>query len=205
MGTPCHFALFDLQPSFRLDMEQLAVRYRELARQVHPDRFADAGEREQRIALERSACLNEAYQILKTPSQRARYLLAMRGPELPLEVIRRIIEGGESVCTAAGIPIAGGHTIDSVEPIYGLVALGLVHPKRVKRNADARPGDVLVLGKPLGVGVMSAALKKGALDAAGYDRMIATPLFGNQPISVELRYLHFEEKLNITFADDKKG
>ena len=86
MGNPCHFALFDLQPSFRLDMEQLAARYRELARQVHPDRFADAGEREQRLALERSACLNEAYQVLKTPSQRARYLLAMRGPELPLEV-----------------------------------------------------------------------------------------------------------------------
>lgn len=86
MGNPCHFALFDLQPSFRLDLDQLAARYRELARQVHPDRFADAGEREQRLALERSACLNEAYQILKTPSQRARYLLAMRGPELPLEV-----------------------------------------------------------------------------------------------------------------------
>ena len=65
-----------------------------------------------------------------------------------------MLEGGASVCRAAGIPIAGGHTIDSVEAIYGLVALGLVHPKRVKRNADARPGDVLVLGKPLGVGVM---------------------------------------------------
>lgn len=86
MGSPCHFALFDLQPSFRLDLDQLAARYRELARQVHPDRFADAGEREQRMALERSACLNEAYQVLKTPSQRARYLLALRGPELPLEV-----------------------------------------------------------------------------------------------------------------------
>src|SRR5690606_5636480 len=86
MGNPCHFALFDLQPSFRIDLEQLAARYRELARQVHPDRFADAGEREQRLALERSACLNEAYQVLKSPSQRARYLLALSGPELPLEV-----------------------------------------------------------------------------------------------------------------------
>ena len=78
---------------------------------------------------------------------------------LSTQTIGRILEGGESVCRAAGIPIAGGHTIDSVEPIYGLVALGLVHPQRVKRNADARPGDVLVLGKPLGVGVLSAALK----------------------------------------------
>ncbi|GIZ13669.1 co-chaperone HscB [Pseudomonas sp. NCCP-436] len=86
MGSPCHFALFDLQPGFRIDLEQLATRYRELARQVHPDRFADADERERRLALERSASLNEAYHTLRTPSQRARYLLALRGPELPAEV-----------------------------------------------------------------------------------------------------------------------
>jgi selenide, water dikinase len=91
---------------------------------------------------------------------------------LPLETIARILEGGQSVCAAAGIPIAGGHTIDSVEPIYGLVVLGLVHPSRVKRNADARAGDRLVLGKPLGVGILSAALKKEQLDAAGYAQMI---------------------------------
>ncbi|MES2939347.1 MAG: selenide, water dikinase SelD [Pseudomonadota bacterium] len=100
---------------------------------------------------------------------------------LSTQTIGRILEGGESVCKAAGIPIAGGHTIDSVEPIYGLVALGLVHPDRVKRNADARPGDLLVLGKPLGVGVLSAALKKEQLDAAGYERMIATTTRLNTP------------------------
>lgn len=93
---------------------------------------------------------------------------------LSTQTIGRILEGGASVCRAAGIPIAGGHTIDSVEAIYGLVALGLVHPKHVKRNADAQPGDVLVLGKPLGVGVMSAALKQGELGEAGYARMIET-------------------------------
>ncbi|CAD5373646.1 Selenide, water dikinase [Rubrivivax sp. A210] len=108
-----------------------------------------------------------------------RPILALALVGMPINVlstatIGRILEGGASVCRAAGIPIAGGHTIDSVEPIYGLVALGLVHPSRVKRNADARAGDVLVLGKPLGVGVMSAALKKGRLDAAGYDLMIAS-------------------------------
>jgi selenide,water dikinase len=92
-----------------------------------------------------------------------------------------VLEGGASVCRTAGIPIAGGHTIDSVEAIYGLVALGLVHPSRVKRNADARAGDVLVLGKPLGVGVMSAALKKGELDDAGYARMIDTTTRLNTP------------------------
>ncbi len=100
---------------------------------------------------------------------------------LSIETIGKILAGGESVCRAAGIPIAGGHTIDSVEPIYGLVALGLVHPKRVKRNADARVGDHLILGKPLGVGVLSAALKKEKLDAAGYARMISTTTRLNTP------------------------
>ncbi|MCD6076346.1 MAG: selenide, water dikinase [Ramlibacter sp.] len=113
-------------------------------------------------------------------------ILALALVGMPISVlstgtIGRILEGGQSVCKAAGIPIAGGHTIDSVEPIYGLVALGLVHPRRVKRNADARAGDVLVLGKPLGVGVLSAALKKEQLDAAGYERMIATTTRLNTP------------------------
>jgi len=108
-------------------------------------------------------------------------LVGMPVNVLSTQTIGRILAGGESVCRAAGIPIAGGHTIDSVEPIYGLVALGLVHPKRVRRNADARPGDRLILGKPLGVGVLSAALKKQALDAAGYERMITTTTRLNTP------------------------
>jgi len=92
-----------------------------------------------------------------------------------------VLAGGNAVCADAGIPIAGGHTIDSVEPIYGLVVMGLVHPDRVRRNADARAGDVLILGKPLGVGVLSAALKKGRLDDAGYARLIATTTRLNKP------------------------
>ena len=100
---------------------------------------------------------------------------------LPLPTIARILEGGQAACAAAGIPIAGGHTIDSVEPIYGLVVLGLVHPSRVKRNADARPGDRLVLGKPIGVGVLSAALKKERLDAEGYAQMIGCTTRLNTP------------------------
>jgi selenide,water dikinase len=115
-----------------------------------------------------------------------RPILALALVGMPIDVlstqtIARILEGGASVCRAAGIPIAGGHTIDSVEPIYGLVALGLVHPKQVKRNADAQPGDVLVLGKPIGVGVMSAALKKGDLGDTGYAQMIATTTQLNTP------------------------
>jgi selenide,water dikinase len=104
------------------------------------------------------------------------FALALVG--MPIKVlsnatIARILEGGAEACRSAGIPIAGGHTIDSVEPIYGLVAIGIVDPKRVKSNAAAQAGDVLILGKPLGVGILSAALKKDLLDGAGYQEMIA--------------------------------
>jgi selenide,water dikinase len=92
--------------------------------------------------------------------------------KLPIETIQQIMAGGAAVCQSAGIPIAGGHSIDSPEPIYGLVALGIVHPDKVKRNDRAQAGDVLVLGKPIGVGVLSAALKKGELSVDGYRHMI---------------------------------
>ena len=100
-------------------------------------------------------------------------IVGMPISKLPTAVIRSVLQGGEDVCKAAGIPLAGGHSIDSVEPIYGLVAIGIVHPGRLKKNSGAQPGDVLVLGKGLGVGVLAAALKKGALSAAGYAQMIA--------------------------------
>ena len=95
-------------------------------------------------------------------------LLAMPVKVLPPAVIRKIIRGGEAICAEAGIPIAGGHSIDSVEPIYGLAAIGVVHPRHLKRNSEAREGDALILGKPLGVGILSAALRKGQLTASGY-------------------------------------
>lgn len=94
--------------------------------------------------------------------------------KISTETIGLILDGGAAACQEAGIPIAGGHTIDSVEAIYGLVAVGLVDPAVLKRNSGAKPGDVLVLGKPLGVGIYSAALKKGALNDRDYQAMIAT-------------------------------
>jgi len=124
--------------------------------------------------------ISDVYAMGGTPIM-ALAIVAMPIAQLPVDVIARVLAGGNAVCQDAGIPIAGGHTIDSVEPIYGLVVMGLVHPDRVRRNADARTGDVLVLGKPLGVGVLSAALKKGALDAAGYARLIATTTRLNKP------------------------
>jgi len=108
-------------------------------------------------------------------------LVGMPIDKLPVDTIRRVLEGGESVCAKAGIPIAGGHTIDSVEPIYGLVAIGVVDPGNIKRNAGARPGDALILGKPLGVGVYSAALKKDKLSPHGYAAMLASTTQLNTP------------------------
>ena len=124
--------------------------------------------------------ISDVYAMGGTPIM-ALALVGMPIDKLPLDTIGKIIQGGESICAEAGIPIAGGHTIDSVEPIYGLVVMGLVHPSKVKRNADARAGDKLILGKPLGVGVLSAALKKGALDAAGYAAMIENTTKLNKP------------------------
>ena len=108
-------------------------------------------------------------------------LVGMPLEKLPLEVIGKILAGGESVCAQAGIPIAGGHSIDVLEPIYGLVVLGLVHPEKVKRNSSAKAGDVLILGKPLGVGILSAVLKKGKLSEVGYAAMIESTTKLNTP------------------------
>ena len=158
---------------YRLNDEQALIATTDFFMPIVDDPF-DFG----RIAA--TNAISDVYAMGGTPIL-ALALVGMPINVLPLETIGRILEGGASVCKAAGIPIAGGHTIDSVEPIYGLVALGLVHPSRVKRNADARVGDRLVLGKPLGVGILSAALKKEQLDAAGYQRMIATTTQLNTP------------------------
>jgi len=108
-------------------------------------------------------------------------LLGMPINVLPLDVIQKITAGGEAVCADAGIVIAGGHSIDTVEPIYGLVAIGLVDPKHLKRNNGAQLGDSIILSKPLGVGILSAALKKERLSEAGYREMIALTTQLNKP------------------------
>ena len=158
---------------YRLNDEQALIATTDFFMPIVDDPF-DFG----RIAA--TNAISDVYAMGGTPIM-ALALVAMPIDRLPLDVIRRILEGGESVCAAAGIPIAGGHTIDSVEPIYGLVVLGLAHPDRIKRNAGARPGDRLVLGKPLGVGVLSAALKKGELSDHGYAAMVASTTKLNTP------------------------
>ena len=131
-------------------------------------------------AIAATNAISDVYAMGGTPLF-ALALVGMPVAKLPIDTIRRVLEGGEAVCMRAGIPVAGGHTIDSVEPIYGLVAIGLVDPKNLKRNAGARPGDTLVLGKPLGVGVYSAALRKDQLSAEGYRALIASTTQLNTP------------------------
>ncbi|MBK7793289.1 MAG: selenide, water dikinase SelD [Betaproteobacteria bacterium] len=131
-------------------------------------------------AIAATNAISDIYAMGGTPLF-ALALVGMPIDKLPVDTIRRILEGGEAVCARAGIPIGGGHTIDSVEPIYGLVAIGIVDPRHLKRNAGARAGDRLVLGKPIGVGIYSAALKKNRLDAAGYAAMIASTTQLNTP------------------------
>ena len=158
---------------YRLNDEQALIATTDFFMPIVDDPF-DFG----RIAA--TNAISDVYAMGGTPIM-ALALVGMPIDKLPIEVIGKIIAGGESICAEAGIPIAGGHTIDSVEPIYGLVVLGLVHPSKVKRNADAQAGDQLILGKPIGVGILSAALKKEALDPAGYAAMIENTTKLNKP------------------------
>jgi selenide,water dikinase len=112
-------------------------------------------------------------------------ILGMPVDKIPTEMVRQILKGGASVCAAAGIPVAGGHSIDCPEPVYGLAVIGICRPEHVRRNADAKAGDALILTKPIGVGIYSAAIKKGELPPSGYAEMIATTTLLNR-IGAEL-------------------
>ncbi len=151
---------------WRLNAEQALVATTDFFTPVVDDPF-DFG----RIAA--TNALSDVYAMGGTPIL-ALAILGMPLGKIAIEDVQQILAGGRSVCQAAGIPVAGGHSIDSAEPIYGLVALGLVHPERVLRNSGAQDGDVLVLSKGLGVGVFSAALRRGELRADQYATMIAS-------------------------------
>ncbi len=158
---------------YKLNDEQALVATTDFFMPVVDDPF-DFG----RIAA--TNAISDVFAMGGTPIM-ALALVGMPIDRLSPEVIGRILAGGQSICAEAGIPVAGGHTIDSVEPIYGLVVLGLVHPDRVKKNSGARAGDRIILGKPLGVGVLSAAVKKEVIDAEGYRRLIASTTKLNTP------------------------
>jgi selenide,water dikinase len=107
-------------------------------------------------------------------------ILGMPIDKIPAEMVREILKGGASVCAAAGIPVAGGHSIDCPEPVYGLAVIGTCQPEQLRRNSDAKEGDALILTKAIGVGIYSAAIKKGALSTKGYDEMIASTTLLNK-------------------------
>jgi selenide, water dikinase len=107
-------------------------------------------------------------------------ILGMPLGKLPIETVAEILQGGASICVEAGIPVAGGHSIDSVEPIYGLAVIGVCRPENIRRNSGARPGDALILTKGIGIGVYSAAFKKLALSDEAYAEMIASTTLLNR-------------------------
>jgi selenide,water dikinase len=117
--------------------------------------------------------ISDIYAMGATPIM-ALAILGMPLSKLPVDSVREILAGGRAVCLEAGIPIAGGHSIDAPEPIYGLAVIGICSPEQVRRNKGAQPGDALILTKGIGVGIYSAAIKKSRLDRAGYDEMIAS-------------------------------
>lgn len=131
-------------------------------------------------AIAATNALSDVYAMGATPLF-ALAIVGMPIATLPVDTIRRILDGGQSTCLRAGIPVAGGHTIDTAEPIYGLVAIGSVDPRHLQRNVGARPGDVIVLGKPLGVGICGAAEKRGELPPACYRAMIDSTTRLNTP------------------------
>jgi selenide,water dikinase len=151
---------------WRLNGDQALVATTDFFMPVVDDPF-DFG----RIAA--TNALSDVYAMGATPIL-ALAIVGMPVGAMPVEMIRQILAGGASVCAAAGIPVAGGHSIDSKEPIYGLVALGLVHPDKLLTNRTGRAGDKLILTKALGIGVYSAALKQDRLDADGYRALIAS-------------------------------
>ncbi|MBJ6133437.1 selenide, water dikinase SelD [Ochrobactrum sp. Q0168] len=117
--------------------------------------------------------ISDIYAMGGTPIM-ALAILGMPVNQMPAEMIRDILKGGSSICAEAGIPVAGGHSIDAPEPIYGLAVIGTCKLANLRKNSGARPGDALILTKGLGVGIYSAAFKKQVLDSAGYDEMIAS-------------------------------
>jgi len=123
--------------------------------------------------------ISDVYAMGGTPIL-ALALLGMPLGKLPVEVAREILAGGATACAGAGIPIAGGHSIDTAEPIYGLAVVGIARPEHVRRNAGARPGDTLILTKAIGIGIYANALRKGELDEAGYAEMLTSATLLNR-------------------------
>lgn len=151
---------------YRLDDDNAVVATTDFFMPIVDDPF-DFG------AIAAANALSDVYAVGGRPFL-ALAVVGMPTGKLPPRTIARVLTGGAEMCQSAGVTLGGGHSIDAPEPIYGLAVVGLVHPRRVKSNATARPGDVLILGKALGVGILCAAFRQDKLSAADYAQMIAT-------------------------------
>ncbi|MFT4716295.1 MAG: selenide,water dikinase [Paracoccaceae bacterium] len=151
---------------YRIDDDKAIVATTDFFMPVVDDPF-DFG------AIAAANALSDVYAVGGKPI----FALAVAGMptgKLPPEIIGQILSGGADMAAKAGIIVGGGHSIDSPEPIYGLAVIGIVHPDQVKRNSTAKSGDVLILGKGLGVGILSNAFKRGDLSDQDYAQLIAT-------------------------------
>lgn len=151
---------------YRLDDDKAIVATTDFFMPVVDDPF-DFG------AIAAANALSDVYAVGARPL----FALAVAGMptgKISTDVIAKIMAGGADMAAKAGIIVGGGHSIDSPEPIYGLAVVGIVHPDQVKRNSTARDGDVLILGKALGVGILSNAFKRGELSDSDYAQMIAS-------------------------------
>lgn len=115
--------------------------------------------------------ISDVYAMGGTPLM-AIALLGWPVSKIPVEAAQQVLEGGRAVCAEAGIPLAGGHTIDTLEPMFGLAVTGSVAIKNIKQNNTAQEGDVLFLTKPLGTGILTTALKRGLLQPEHYDAVL---------------------------------
>jgi selenide,water dikinase len=130
--------------------------------------------------------LSDVYAMGGTPIT-ALNLVAFSLEQLGAEVLREILRGGDEVTAAAGVAIVGGHSIDDREPKYGLAVTGTAHPDEIVSNATGRPGDALVLTKPLGAGAVSTAVKRGLADGRLMGRAVEVMLELNRDAAAAAR------------------
>jgi selenide,water dikinase len=141
--------------------------------------------------------LSDVYAMGGTPLF-ALAIVCFPARKIPLDVLGRILQGGIAKAREAGISILGGHSVEDDEPKYGLVVTGLISPDRVLTNVGARPGDVLVLTKPVGTGILTTALKRKQLDADAVRRVVEVMSTLNRSAAEALTGLHVHALTDVT-------
>lgn len=175
---------------YRLDAERSLVVTADFFTPIVDDAF-DFG----RIAA--ANALSDIYAMGARPLF-ALNLVAFPRKLLGTGLLEDILRGGAAVAQQAGAPIVGGHTIDDAEPKYGMCVIGEVHPDRIVRNRGARPGDLLVLTKPIGTGVIATALKAGAAAKAAIDGAVRSMATLNQAAAESMQEVGVNAATDVT-------